>query len=81
MGRTIKHFKFFRFRTPANVTGVHDLNQAIRFIDFDRDDLLRESIFINQVIPGCFSYNDLQHISFSEYEKVLTIVKDINKSR
>ena len=79
MGSPFKYIKFFRFRTPANITGVHDIIKAIALIDFCKDDLLRESIFINQIIPGCFTYNDLRFMNFSEYEKVLQIAKDVNK--
>ena len=78
---TFEYFKFFRFRTSVYVTGVHDLRKAIALIDFSIDDLLRESIFINQVIPGCFTYNDLRFMDFSEYEKILDIAQDINDKR
>ena len=81
MGSTLEYFKFFRFRTSVNIAGVHTLTKAIALIDFSMDDLLRESIFINQVIPGCFSYNDLRFMDFSEYEKVLQIAKEINDKR
>ena len=63
------------------MTGVHDLRQAIMLIDFCEDNLLQESIFIIQVIPGCFSYNDLKLMKFSKFEKIYKIAKDINDKR
>ena len=81
MGGTVEYFKFFRFRTSVDIAGVHDIPKAISLLDFSMDDLLRESIFINQVIPGCFTYNDLRFMVFSEYEKILQIAKEINDKR
>jgi len=81
MGIPVKYIKFFRFRTSAHVVGVHTTIKAIELIDFCVNDLLAESIFINQVIPGCFSYSDLRFMRFSEYEKILDIAQDINDKR
>ena len=81
MGCTFEYVKFFRFRTPAYVTGVNTIPRAIALIDFSMDDLIRESIFISQVIPRCFLYNDLLNMEFTEYNKILMIAKDIAEKR
>lgn len=52
--------------------------KSIPLIDFNMDCLLYESIFINRVIPGCFSYSDLSCMEFEQYEKVLQRAREIN---
>jgi len=76
--------KFFRVRTSCHITGygVHPdifwLLKSLELIDFDYNSLLYESIFICQVLPGCFSYDDLKQMEFDIYEKILKRAKDIN---
>lgn len=61
--------------------GAFWLASALRFIDFRRKDLINETIFINQVLPGAFSYTDLKNMAFSDYEEILNRVKDIANGR
>lgn len=82
MESSVEYLEFFRFRTPTGLTeGVHKVKDAIKLIDFSIDSMLDEAVFINRVIPGCFSYDNLRHMKFSEYEKVLSIAKEINDKK
>lgn len=51
---------------------------SMALIDFTKQDLLREAIFICRVIPGCFSYNDLSEMEFDDYESIYESARKIN---
>jgi hypothetical protein len=87
MGFYIADFKFFRLRTPANIEGygvradVFWLAKAIELIDFTFENLLYGTVFINQIIPSCFSYETLCNMEFDRYEKIIEIAREINNGK
>lgn len=87
MGFAYQHVKFFRIRTPAITEGygvhldIFWLARAIELIDFNRSILIDETIFICSVIPGAFSYRNLQTMAFDEYEIILKTAKEINRKK
>lgn len=84
MGCTFKYFKFFRFRTPAGLTGygvradLFWMVVSLQLIDFNMEDLISGSILICSTIPGCFSFDNLKEMSYDMYDKILTAVKKRN---
>ena len=84
MERPDKHFKFFRFRTPAYIEGfgvrldAFWMVNAIRLIDFTPRILLEETVNINSRVSG-FCYQDLKRMNFDDYETLISIVRNRDK--
>lgn len=87
MVSTCKHKQFFRIRTPASVEGygvrkdIYWLFESIVLLDFNRETLIKETIVINQIIPGVFRYGDLLDMNYDDYEKVIQEVKRIQEEK
>lgn len=76
-----KYVKFFRFRSPYIVAdtkvGFYEwLFYSLRYIDFNYDSLLNESIRIMNNLYGGFTWTDLKNLEFDKYKK---LIKEIIK--
>lgn len=87
MGGGYKYKQFFRFRTPATIEGFGVrvdamwMALALKLIDFNKEVFLNEVVFINRVIPGAFTYQDLYNLEFDQYELLLDSVIKIAKEK
>ena len=87
MGGAGEYLKFFRLRAPACIAGygVHQganwLAPALELLDYNEKDFLKEVMAISMVVPGAFTFMDLENLDFDAYEMILEDVKSINDKR
>lgn len=76
-----QHFKFFRFRSPAYVSGEVDgagwIFNSVDYLDFTSEDMLKEIYVVTQISNGGFSYTELKEMDFNDYEEIIRITKPI----
>jgi len=72
-----QYLKFFRFRSPVNVFDgyiggrsheVTWLLEAIKFIDFTKENFIKESFLIMYYTKGGINKKELDGMPFDEYE-------------
>ena len=78
-----KYLKFFRFRSPAYVSGEVDgagwIFNSIEWLDFTNEFLLDEIYVITQITNGGFCYTELREMDFNDYEIVVKKTEPIAK--
>lgn len=81
MGVDSEYFQFFRFRSPAYVSGEVDgagwIFNSIEWLDFDIIMFLNEAYVIMQITNGGFGYTELRNMDFNDYEEVIKITKPL----
>lgn len=80
-----KYLKFFRVRSACNVErGLKAclwLLESLWYIDFFKDYLITESIYIAQTTHGAIDYKTLRDMDFKSYEMIVEECIRINKQQ
>jgi len=75
-----KYIRFFRVRSPLYITGAESdsvewLFKSIENIDFGYEQFIPEALAATQITYGGINYNDLKHIEYDEYMKIMKSVQ------